>query len=520
MPKQVLRGKEARIALMRGVDFLADAVKVTLGPKGRLVCMSQRGIGQSPKVSKDGVTVSRNIDPTDPFEQLGSDLVREAAEKTVEHAGDGTTTSIVLAQALVHAGMEQLENGVSAAEIEAYLKQVVPEITAQLDSMAIPADGERLAQVATISANGDVEIGKLVHAAIQAVGKDGVMSCEESRSLDTTLDVVSGLQIRQGYRSPYFMNDPQRLECAFENPLIFLWEGKVETPKSLIPVCRISVEMGRPLLIIAGDYDPMALAFLAGNNNKSGLRVCAVRADGWGPRRTEILRDIAVLTGGMAITEDLGMKLESVTELQLGKARRSVTTEYRTTIIEGEGSAEQIQVRVDEIRRLIEQTEAPDVQNLLRARLAGLVGGIALIKVGGVTEAEMREKKDRVEDALFATKAAAEEGIVIGGGSALQIAAIRAIASDSIGIDMSMFTNCCLAPKRQIAENAGVPPLSLTQGNLNIGMDMATGKQGDMFEMGVIDPLLVVKEALVNAASVAITILKTETLIIDAEPAK
>lgn len=508
MPKKILYGTEARAALIRGVDFLANAVKVTLGPKGRIVVMSRRNIGQSPQCTKDGVTVSNHCDPVCPFEQLGSDLAREAAQKTVEHAGDGTTTSVVLAQAMAHAGMKELEKGASPAELERSIRASVEAITQALDKMALPADGKRLSQVATISANSDEEIGRLVHQAIERVGKDGVMYCEESRSFDTTLDIVDGMQLKQGFRSPHFINAPERLECVFENALILMWEGKIDSPKSLVNVLKLAAGLGKPLLVIAGDYDPLALAMLAGNNNKNGLRLCAIRADAWGPRRREILEDIAIITGGAALTEDLGSKLENVTVEQLGRARRIVVNEYRTTIMEGEGTKAAVEIRAELIRERIEaSTETPDVQALLRQRLAGLTGGIAVIRVGGATESEMRERKDRVEDALYATKAAAEEGIVVGAGLALTFACKELEANHFL-------KEVCKSPLRQIVANAGLElPIIFT---LDCFLNSATGEREDLLKSGVIDPVKVVKEALKNAASVAITILKTETLIVDA----
>lgn len=522
MPKIILRGKEARAALVRGMDFLVDSVKVTLGPQGRLVCATRRAIGQSPMVTKDGCYTANNCDPIDPCEQIGSDLTREAAQKTVEHAGDGTTTACVLTQAMVHAGMEQLEKGIAPAELERGIKKAVAAVVEALDKMVLPADGERLAQVATISANGDQEIGRLVHEAIKRVGKDGVMTCEESRSLDTTLDVVDGMQIRQGFRSPHFINDPERLECIFENALILLWEGKIESPKSLIPLLKLAQGIGKPLLTIAGDYDPNALATLAIQKLQKGQPLCAIRADAWGPRRTEILRDIAVLTGGIAITEDLGKKLDNVTEEWLGQARRIVVNEYRTTIIDGAGRKDDVQIRADEIRRLLADTQEPDKAALLRARLAGLVGGIAVIRSGGATESEMRERKDRIEDALYATKAAAEEGIVVGGGQALQWAAVKVIANDFPRSESSdIVFNSCLAPKRQISLNADLPfwPVKLDDStkthDFHIGIDVATRQSVNLYDAGIIDPVKVVKEALANAASVACTILRTECVIAD-----
>jgi chaperonin GroEL len=518
LPKLVLYGVEARKAMVRGVDFLVNAAKVTLGPKGRLVVMSRRNVGMTPLATKDGATCARHCDPKDPFEQIGSDLVREASEMTVRNAGDGTTSSLILAQALIHAGIEQLDSGKSPAELERGINKAVSAICEQLDKMALPADGERLAQVATISANGDEEIGRMVHAAIKKVGKDGVMTCEESRSFDTVLDVVDGMQIKKGYCSPYFMTDPERQEAILENCQILMFEGKLGAAKSLVSVINLAMKQGQPLLIIAGDFEPEALNLLVANRirRENPLPLCAIRADAWGPRRAEILRDIAVLTGGKAITEDTGIKLENVTLDFFGKAKKVVVSEFRTTIIEGTGDAKAIETRANEIRKQIEKCEADDVRVLVQGRLAGLTGGIAVIRVGGVTEQEAKEKKDRVEDALFATKAAAEEGIVPGGGLALMAAAA------STRQDEFMIHACC-APAYQIAQNAGldwaVKKLAPHQ-IFVFGLNAVTGEFQDLTEAGIIDPVKVVKEALKNAASVAITILKTESLICDLPEAK
>lgn len=526
--KIIKHGAEARDALVRGVDSLADAVKVTLGPQGRLVVMSRRAIGQSPQATKDGVTVANFCDPVDACEQLGSDLVREAAQKTVEKAGDGTTTATVLAQAIVHAGIQQLAAKHSPADIERGIKKALSQVTAELAKMATPAEGKMLQQVATISANGDEHIGNLVSQAVEKVGKDGVLTCEESRSLDTYLEVVDGLQLQQGFLSPYFMNDPERLECAFNDAVILLHEGKLGAAKSLVNVIKLAND--RPLLVISGDYEPEALSMLVINKIKGGVPICAIRAHGYGDRRREILRDIAVLTGGKAVTEDLGLKLENITEEYFGKAGRVVVTEHRTTITEGAGDKALVTARAEDIRKQIASTDKPEQIALLQQRLSGLVGGVAVIKVGAATESEMREKKDRIEDAMFATKAAAEEGIVPGGGTALLLAssAITFDGSDGEVAGAKVLRDACLAPLKQIAENSGKSGdavldrvQELNRPSITRPVPEITGYNAakDRYEIlvlsGVIDPLKVVREALTNAASVSCTILRTEAVISD-----
>lgn len=510
MPKQILTGKDARDALLRGVEFLVGPVAATLGPGGRLALVSLRNIGQTPIATKDGVKTSNCIDPKDPFEQIGSDVAREAAQKTVEHAGDGTTTTLVLARALVRAGIEQLNAGKTPAELERGINKAVTAICNQLDAMALPADGERLFQVATISANGDEEIGRMVHEAIKKVGKDGVMTCEESHSLDTVLDVVDGMQIKQGYRSPYFMTDPERQETVLENCQIFLYEGRLGAAKSLVNMLQLAMSQQLPLLVVAGDYEPEALNILVVNKIKNNLPICAIRADAWGPRRAEILRDIAVLTGGKAVTEDIGLKLENVTLEYFGKAKKVVVSEFKTIIVEGAGDAAAIQSRAGEIRTAIAKSEAPDQAVFLQQRLAGITGGIAVIRVGGATEQEAKEKKDRVEDALFATKAAAEEGIVPGGGLALLLGCRDMDLGD-------WMRGVCSKPFFQILKNAGLAEQHFLVQD-GIGINASTGECADMIRAGIIDPVKVVKEALRNAASVAITIIKTETLIAELPP--
>jgi chaperonin GroEL len=504
--KVILRGKEARAALMRGVDCLADSVKVTLGPGGRLAVISRLHQGQTPIVTKDGVTVASWISPPDPIDQPGCHMAWEAAENTRRDAGDGTTTSVVLAQALLHAGIKELDAGKSPAELQRWINMAVKSVCCALFKMALPAEGERIAQVATIAANGDKHVGQLVRMAIDKVGKDGVMACEEApMSSDTTLEVVTGMQLKRGLCSPHFMTNLDRQECVLIDPLIFCYEGKINTAKSLAAVVNAAIGKGLPLLVIAGDYEPEALAALVINNGKNGFRCCAIRADGWGPRRREILQDIAMLTAGIAVTEDLGVKLESVTADYFGKAKRVSSNQHRTLITEGQGDVSQIDARAEAIRVQLSQSSGED-EHLLRQRLSGLTGGVAVIKVGGPTESERREKKDRVEDSLYAAKAAAEEGIVIGGGHALW----RAFNESNQNNRMPDYlARVCAAPHLQIMANAG-----FNDGLMHF-WDASTGEPINYLSRGIIDPLKVVRCALINAASVACTILKTEVLIVD-----
>jgi chaperonin GroEL len=508
--KLILRGKEARDALVRGVDCLADAVKVTLGPGGRLAVISRKQNGQTPIVTKDGVTVASWALSPNPQEQEGSFMAWEAAENTRRDAGDGTTTSVVLAQALVHAGMKELDAGKSPAEICASIKSAVGSVVQALSNMALPADGERIAQVATIACNGDAHAGQLVHEAIQRVGKDGVMACEENpTSQETTLEVVTGMQLKRGFISPGFMTNVERQECVLHDALILLHEGKINSAKSLAPAATIAAKIGLPVLIIAGDYEPESVAFLLQNNNRNGFRCCAIRADGWGPRRREILQDLAMMTGGIALTEDLGVKLENFTQEYFGKAKRVQSNQHRTIITEGFGDAGQIDARAQEIRAQLVQSSGEDT-HLLQQRLSGLVGGVALIKVGGPTESERREKKDRVEDSLWAAKAAAEEGIVPGGGLALFNAGFSLLTHGHGGI----VSEACSVPTKQICANAGIDVNNCGFSDTN-AVNAATGAHVNMIESGIVDPLKVVRCALVNAASVACTMIKTEVLIVE-----
>lgn len=522
MNKIIKHGQDARDRLIRGVDLLADTVKVTLGPKGRLVVIGRRAFHETPRATKDGVTVADHVNCSDPVEQMGCDLIREAAQKTVQKAGDGTTTATLLTQKLVHLGCDQMVAKHTPGDLERDARQALEQVLAALDQMAIPAEGDMLEQVATISSNGDTAIAKLVVEAVKRVGKDGVIACEPAQSLDTTLDFTDGMQFPEGMRSNYFINQIERVECALDNPVFLLHEGRIGGCHGIAIPMKLAKGMDRPLVVIAGDYEPEVLSFLARAKMEGKLSCCAVRAPGWGERRREILQDIAALTGGRAITDDLGMKLENVTAEYLGKSRRISITETRTVIVKGEGEKVLIDARAEEIRKRIETlTENhgdPDQVRLLQQRLSGLTGGVAVIKVGGTTETEMREKKDRVEDAMFATKAAADAGVVPGGGLALLVAS-RSIANVCAGAEM--VRDACAEPMRQIAENAGKSGEAVVErvrgfgpeSDFKIGYNAATGGYEDMVLVGIIDPLKVVKEALSNAVSVAMSILKTQVVI-------
>ena len=526
MNKLIKNGAAARAAMLRGVDLLADAVKVTLGPKGRFVVIGRRAVHQSPQVTKDGVTVANQVNCTDPFEQIGCDLIREAAQKTVQKAGDGTTTATLLAQTLVHGGLQLMATAKhSPDDIERGMKEGLARVIAILDAMAIPAEGDMLGQVATISANGDREIGKLVMEAVQKVGKYGVVTCEPSKSLDTSLVVTDGMMLPEGMRSPYFINVQGKAECVLENALVLLYEGRIDSQQGLVNVGTLALRTGRPLLVIAGDYEPVSLAFLVQNRIEKGFRCCAIRASGWGERRREILADIAALSGGMAITDDRGMKLENVTLDQLGVISSVKVTETSTVLAGGTGKLEAIQARADEIRVKMDATEDADQKRLLEQRLSGLTGGVAVIKVGGATETEMSERKDRVEDAMFATKAASETGVVPGGGLALLLAANKISDSSSgpqISAGMRILLDSCEAPIKQIVANAGrngdtvVDHIIELQGENRdsmMGYDAANGRYYDMKVAGILDPVKVVKEALTSAVAVACSILRSEAVI-------
>src|SRR5580765_2380802 len=421
MAKQIIYGEQSRQAILRGVNQLADAVKVTLGPKGRNVVLDKK-FG-SPTITKDGVTVAKEIDLKDPLENMGAQMVREVASKTSDTAGDGTTTATVLAQAIYREGAKNVVAGANPMDIKRGIEKAVEAVTGELKKMSKPVSGNMVAQVGTISANNDETIGKIIAEAMDKVGKDGVITVEEAKSMDTSLDVVEGMQFDRGYLSPYFVTDPERMEVVLENPVILIHEKKISNMKELLPVLEQVARSGKPLMILAEEIEGEALATLVVNKLRGTLQVCAVKAPGFGDRRKEMLKDIAVLTGGQAITEDLGLKLESVTLKDLGRAKKVTIDKDNSTIVEGAGKKADIEGRVKQIRTQIEDTTSDYDREKLQERLAKLVGGVAVVKVGAATETEMKEKKARVEDALHATRAAVEEGIVPGGGVAL----IRAI---------------------------------------------------------------------------------------------
>ena len=522
LTKIILSGDEARQALLRGVDAVANPVKATLGPRGRNVVLDRSiSMGLTPLVTKDGVTVANFVLPNDPLEKLGAHLCREAAQKTVDHAGDGTTTSTLLVQAMCHAGMRLLASGANPAALKRGMEKAAELIAAQVKASASPVAGDMIKQIATVSANGDEKIGELIAQAVEKVGKDGVIQLEESQTLETYLEIVDGLQIPSGYLSPNFVTDPERMQVVYENALILLYEGTIGTAKSLVPLLKQINEVNQPLLIIAGDYNNEVLAALV-LNRRNGILSCAVKSGAFGDRRRELLRDIAALTGGVAITEDQGIKLESVLLAQLGKAKKVVVDHQLATIAQGEGKAKDIEGRILEARTLLEREKDATARKALQERLAGLAGGIALIRVGAATEAEMREKKDRVEDAMYAAKCAAQEGIVPGGGLALLRASqevrreLQLEQEEMLGAQIVL--DSCSEPLKQIAENAGLSGDAVVEkirptAKFGYGLNARTGKYEDLLEAGVIDPCKVVTEALKNATSIAAVILTSEAVV-------
>src|SRR6188472_1974946 len=456
MAKQIIYGEQSRQAILRGVNQLADAVKVTLGPKGRNVVLDKK-FG-SPTITKDGVTVAKEIDLKDPLENMGAQMVREVASKTSDTAGDGTTTATVLAQAIYREGAKNVVAGANPMEIKRGIEKAVEAVTAELKKMSKPVSGNMVAQVGTISANNDPEIGTIIANAMDKVGKDGVITVEEAKTLETSLEVVEGMQFDRGYLSPYFVTDPERMEVSLENPVILIHEKKISSMKDLLPVLEQVARLGRPLLIIAEDIEGEALATLVVNKLRGTLHAAAVKAPGFGDRRKAMLEDIAILTDGRAITEDLGIKLESIKMEDLGKAKKITIDKDNTTIVEGAGASASIEGRVKQIRAQVEDTTSDYDREKLQERLAKLVGGVAVIKVGAATETEMKEKKARVEDAMHATKAAVEEGIVPGGGVALlrcikAVEALKAEGDEKVGINI--VRRALEEPARQIAINAG-----------------------------------------------------------------
>ncbi len=518
MAKQIVYGEQSRQAVLRGVNQLADAVKVTLGPKGRNVVLDKK-FG-SPTITKDGVTVAKEIDLKDPLENMGAQMVREVASKTSDTAGDGTTTATVLAQAIYREGAKNVVAGANPMDIKRGIEKAVEAITAELKKMSKPVSGNMVAQVGTISANNDPEIGKIIAGAMDKVGKDGVITVEEAKTLETSLEVVEGMQFDRGYLSPYFVTDPERMEVSLDNPVILIHEKKISSMKDLLPVLEQVARLGRPLLIIAEDIEGEALATLVVNKLRGTLQAAAVKAPGFGDRRKAMLEDIAILTGGRAITEDLGIKLENIKLEDLGKAKKVTIDKDNTTIVEGAGSSKDIEGRVKQIRAQVEDTTSDYDREKLQERLAKLVGGVAVIKVGAATETEMKEKKARVEDAMHATKAAVEEGIVPGGGVAL-IRAGRALANLKLAGDQQIGVNIVARaieePMRWIATNAGHEGSIVVQKVREMkdeeGFNALTDTYENLVQAGVIDPAKVVRNALQNSSSIASLLLTTEALI-------
>jgi chaperonin GroEL len=530
MAKQIVHGEESRQSILRGVNLLADAVKVTLGPKGRNVVIEKK-FG-SPTITKDGVTVAKEIELKEPLENMGAQMVREVASKTSDVAGDGTTTATVLAQAIFREGVKTVAAGANPMALKRGIDKAVFTVCGtldkegnrtkgKLDELSKPVSGEMIAQVGTISANNDETIGRIIAEAMKKVGKDGVITVEESKTMETQLDVVEGMQFDRGYLSPYFVTDPERMEAVLEDPYILIHEKKISSMKDLLPLLEQIAKSGKPLLIIAEDVEGEALATLVVNKLRGTLQAIAVKAPGFGDRRKAMLQDIAILTGGKAITEDLGIKLENVQMADLGRAKKVTVDKDNTTIVEGRGKHSEIEGRVKEIRTQIDKTTSDYDREKLQERLAKLVGGVAVIKVGAATETEMKEKKARVEDAMHATRAAVEEGIVPGGGVALArcIATLDKLKSEGdeqIGINI--VKRALEEPLRQIAENAGEEGAivlgKVTEAkDTNFGYNAQSGEYEDLVKGGVLDPTKVVRTALQNAGSIAGLMLTTEALV-------
>src|SRR6187431_1770250 len=518
MAKQIVYGEASRQAILRGVNHLADAVKVTLGPKGRNVVLDKK-FG-SPTITKDGVTVAKEIELKDALENMGAQMVREVASKTSDIAGDGTTTATVLAQAIFREGAKNVVAGANPMELKRGIERAVEVVVNELKKAAKPVGGTAIAQVGTISANSDETIGKIIAEAMEKVGKDGVITVEEAKSMETSLDVVEGMQFDRGYLSAYFVTDPDRMEVVLENPVILIHEKKISSMKDLLPLLEQVARGGRPLIIIAEDVDGEALATLVANKLRGTLQVAAVKAPGFGDRRKAMLEDIAILTGGRAITEDLGIKLENIKLEDLGKAKKVTIDKDNTTIVEGAGTSSSIEGRVKQIRAQVEETTSDYDREKLQERLAKLVGGVAVIKVGAATETEMKEKKARVEDAMHATKAAVEEGIVPGGGVALLRASkvlkdLKLSGDQQIGVNI--VARAIEEPMRHIATNAGHEGSIVVQKVREMGADEGfnalTDTYEDLVKAGVIDPTKVVRSALQNSSSIASLLLTTEALI-------
>ncbi|HEV8136061.1 MAG TPA: chaperonin GroEL [Pyrinomonadaceae bacterium] len=524
MAKQVIHGEDSRAAILRGINQLADAVKITLGPKGRNVVIDKK-FG-SPTITKDGVTVAKEIELKDALENMGAQMVREVASKTSDVAGDGTTTATVLAQAIFREGVKTVAAGANPMALKRGIDKAVEIATAEIKRLSKPVKGDAIAQVGTVSANGDTTIGNIIAEAMNKVGKDGVITVEESRTMDTSLEVVEGMQFDRGYLSPYFVTDPERMEAVLENPLILINEKKISSMKDLLPLLEQVAKMGKPMLIIAEDVEGEALATLVVNKLRGTLNIAAVKAPGFGDRRKAMLEDIAILTGGKVISEDLGIKLENVKIEDLGRAKKITIDKDNTTIVEGAGKQADIEGRVKTLRAQIDETTSDYDREKLQERLAKLVGGVAVIKVGAATETEMKEKKARVEDAMHATRAAVEEGIVPGGGVTL-IRAAKALEKARKGdedgdpdeqIGVNIVRRALEEPLRQIVQNAGKEGAVIVERvraekNENVGFNAQTEEFEDLVKAGVIDPAKVTRTALQNAASIAGLMLTTEAMV-------
>ncbi len=520
--KELLFNTDARSKLKRGVDQLAEAVKVTLGPKGRNVVIDKK-FG-SPTVTKDGVTVAKEVELSDPIENMGAQMVKEVATKTSDLAGDGTTTATVLAQAIFREGLKNVTAGANPMELKRGIDRAVEAVVEQLRSISVPTAGKKeIAQVGTISANNDKEIGNLIAEAMEKVGKDGVITVEEAKGLETTLETVEGMQFDRGYLSPYFVTDPEKMESVLEDPYILIHDKKISAMKELLPLLEKSAQSGKPLLIIAEDVEGEALATLVVNKLRGTLKVVAVKAPGFGDRRKEMLRDIAVLTGGQVISEELGFKLENATLNDLGRAKRLVVDKDNTTIVDGRGKPDDIKGRIAEIRGAIEKSTSDYDREKLQERLAKLSGGVAVINVGAATETELKEKKARVEDALHATRAAVEEGIVPGGGVALiraqsALEKVKGTEDEKIGVEI--VRRALEEPIRMIAQNAGAEGSIVVarvkeSKDKNFGYNAANDTYEDLVKAGVIDPTKVTRTALQNAASIAGLLLTTECVVVE-----
>jgi len=521
MAKQIVTGENSRQAILRGVNILADAVKITLGPKGRNAVIEKK-FG-APVITKDGVTVAKEIELQDPLENMGAQMVREVASKTSDVAGDGTTTATVLAQAIFREGVRTVAAGANPMALKRGIDKAVEVAVGEIKRLSREVKGDMIAQVGTISANTDKQVGNLIAEAMKKVGKDGVITVEESRTMETTLEVVEGMQFDRGYLSPYFITDPERMECVLEDVYILIHEKKISSMKDLLPLLEQIAKTGKPLLIIAEDIEGEALATLVVNKLRGTLQCTAVKAPGFGDRRKAMLEDIAILTGGKAITEDLGIKLENVKLEDLGHAKKVTIDKDNTTIVAGAGKAREIEGRIKQLRVQVEESTSDYDKEKLQERLAKLVGGVAVIKVGAATETELKEKKARVEDAMHATRAAVEEGIVAGGGSAL-LRCLPALEKlklhDDEAVGVNIVKRALEEPLRLIAQNAGHEG-ALIVGRVreskdeNFGFNAETGEFGDMVKAGVIDPAKVTRLALQNAASIVSLMLTTEVLIAD-----